>query len=226
MTEGHGKVGGSVVQKGRSGFFVRNKVTPVNVQSPYQQQVRSYLAYFSSKFRTLGSTVVAAWNSAASTGFTSTNVFGNSFKKTGHALYVGLNINLSIIEQAELTNPPSPEGVPSPLTLDPAAAFGAATFFLNAGFVGGVDVIPANTSMVFMASPPLSGGVSFVKSQLRIVSYQAAGVDTGTDNLWTEYVGRFGAPPAGSRLAVQVVTINEDTGEAGIPFKQIITVAA
>lgn len=226
MVDGHGKLQGTVMQKGRSGAIARVKVNPVNTRSAFQQARRSLFAYFSSKFRTLGASVVNAWNAAAANGFTSTNVFGNPFKKTGHALYVGLNLNLSLVEEAELTSPPTPEGVPSPILFDPSMAVATTDFFTAVTFVGATTTIPADTSMVIYATPPLSGGVSFVNSQLRMVSFQQAGDNTATDDKWAAYVARFGAPVAGDRIGIQVVTINQNTGEAGIPWKQIITVAA
>lgn len=226
MTEGHGKIGGSVIQKGRSGFIGRVKVTPVNPRSSYQQEGRSRLASLSSTFRTLGVDVVAAWNAAANSGFTTTNVFGDTVKRTGHGLYVGLNLNLNGIGQATISNPPVAEGVESPLSIEPAAAAGANTMFINATFSGGSDVMPANTSLRVFATPPLSGGVSFTKSLYRGVTFLAATDDTGTTNIRAAYVSRFGPLVAGQRIGIQVQTINETTGESGVPFNAILVVAA
>lgn len=224
MTEGHGKLGGTVIQKGRSGFIARVKVTPVNPQSEFQQSVRSLLAYFSSKFRTLGDTVVAGWNAAAANGFITNNVFGDPIKQTGHGLYVGLNMNLIASNNAEITNAPTPEGVPSPLGISPAAATGA-NLLINAEFVGGTDVVPASTTLLVFATPPLSGGVTFVKNKFRLIGLIAAAGDTGTDDLGTEYGNRFGVPSSGDRYAVRVVTVNNSTGEAGIPLQKFVTVS-
>lgn len=225
MVDGHGKIGGSVIQKGRSSSIARVKVKGTNPQSSYQQAIRSVFSYFSAKFRSLGPTVVAAWNAAASNGFTSTNVFGNSFKKTGHGLYVGLNMNLNLIEQAELTNPPSPAGISNPTQFDPTADVSATEMFLNATFQGGGTAVPSGTALVLIATPPVSGGVSFVKGQYRFITWLDATDDTATTNVWSDYAARFGAPVAANRIGLAVVAVNKVTGEAGIAFSQIISVA-
>ena len=227
ITEGRGKIGGTVLQKGRSGAIARVKVTPVNPQSSYQQEVRSRLASLSSTFRTLGESVVNAWNAAANSGFTTTNVFGDTVKRTGHGLYVGLNLNLNSVGEGAITNPPVPEGVPSPFSIDPSAAAGANTFFIAANFGGGTPtVLPADTNMRIYATPPLSGGINFTKSLYRSIDFLVAGDNTGTENVRAAYVARFGALVAGQRFSVKVQTINVNTGESGVPFTATVVVAA
>jgi hypothetical protein len=217
-----GKVQGSVTQKGRYGMVMRVKVTPVNPRSSAQQYIRSLFAYFSANFRNLGATAIAGFNAAAANGFVITNVFGNSVKQTGHGLYVGLNMNLSVAGQSPLIIAPTPAGVPSPLGIAPASVAGV-SLFINAEFFGGVDVVPASTTLVYMGTPKLSDGQTSVKGKYRILGTIAAAGDTGTTNVQATYEAMFGAVTAGDRFGIQVVTVNNNTGEAGVPTSAIIT---
>lgn len=221
-----GKIQGTVMSKGRSSATARVKVTPVNPQTVAQQAIRSVFSYFSAKFRTLGATVVAAWNAAAGSGFSSTNIFGQPFNSTGHGLYIGLNMNLNSVEVAELTNPPAPAGVSSPINFDPSADNSSTELFASTTFTGGGTAVPAGTALVVLATAPLSGGVSFVKGKYRVIDFIDAAADTAATNLWSAYATKFGALSTGKRVGLSVVAINKTTGEAGIPFNQIITVAA
>lgn len=217
-----GKVQGSVTQKGRYGMVMRVKVTGVNPRTTDQQRIRSLFSYFSANFRALGASVIAGWNAAAANGFKITNVFGNSVNQTGHGLYVGLNLNLQLASQAAITSAPTPEGVPSPQTIDPASIAGT-SLFINADFFGGTDVVPADTTLIVMATPKLSGGQTRVSGKYRVFTAIPAAGDTGTVNLKTDYEAQFGTITAGDRFGIQVSTVNNNTGEAGIPLSRIIT---
>lgn len=226
MVDGRGKLQGTVMQKGKAGAIARVKVTPVNPQTSFQQKVRSILAQFAGQFRTLTSSQIAGWNAAASSGFKTTNVFGNSFSNSGLSLFVKLNTNLNTVEESPISDAPTPEGVLNPLEIAPTATAGTPSFKINATFPGGGTAVPSETAMVIIATPPISNGRSFVKGLYRVVTYQAAATDTATTSFSTDYAARFGALVAGQKIAVQVNCINTNTGEAGIPFSAVITVGA
>lgn len=221
-----GKIQGTVMSKGRSGAIARVKVVPVNRQTPLQQETRIRFGFFSSDWRSLTPDQINAWNAAASSGFPTNNVFGNPIHLSGINLYTALNTNLNTAGVGSISNPPIAEVVESPLSIAPAAAAGADTFFVNGTWDGGTDVVPANTFLIVRASPPVSNGVSFVKSQLRfVVGIDAAG-DTGTTDIQTEYEAQFGALVAGQKIFVETIAINKTTGQAGPPLKQSLIVAA
>ena len=221
-----GKINGTVMSKGKSGAIARVKVTPVNPQTAYQQRIRSILAYFSGKFRSLSLDQINGWNAAAANGFKGTNIFGNQFSNSGIGLYVGLNINLQVAQVAEITDAPIPESVANPLGISPTAAAGASSMFVNAEFTGGVDVIPANTSLVILGTPPVSRGVTFVKSKYRIVAVLLTTQDTGTFDIGSDYESKFGNLVAGQKIFLKAVAVNTTTGQAGIPIAFQLTVAA
>lgn len=226
MTEGRGKFGGSVASKGRGGAYVRNKVTPVNPRSPFQQVIRSTLAFFSQAYRALSVDQIAAWNTAAGAGYVTTNIFGDTVKKSGIGLYTALNMNLRTIGESPISNPPVQGSVGNMVGIAPTAADVANTIFLvGENFTGGTTVDAGNT-LVVLASPPVSRGVSFIKSQLRIIGTIAAGANTTTTNLHTMYTVRFGSPVAGQKIFLGCNAVNLTTGQAGVPIVTSLIVAA
>lgn len=223
--DGRGKVGGSVFSKSRAGAYVRNKVTPVNRRTPAQQAVRSLLAFFSQAFRALTPSQIAGWNNAAANGYVTTNIFGDTVHKSGIGLFCGLNLNLSAAGQAPIDDAPVQGSVGNPGSIAPTADVSSTELFVNAGYAAG-DVVPAGMTLIVLATAPVSAGISFVKSQLRQIGTIPAAGDTGTTNMWTAYVDKFGAPPAGAKIFIGVNTVNNTTGQAGIPFSQDIIVSA
>lgn len=226
ITEGRGKAGGTVFSKSRSGAYARNKVTPVNRRTNAQQARRSILALFAQNWRALSESQRNTWNTAASNGYTATNIFGDTIKRSGIGLYVGLNINLNLVGESPLTEAPVQGSVASPLAFAPAAAAGANTIFMNCTFDGATDVVPANTHIVVLSSGPVSAGINFVSSKLRVIGYLDPADDTGTLNVNADYEAIFGATVAGQKIFFAVVAINATTGQAGVIFKDSLTVAA
>ena len=226
MVDGRGKIGGTVLTKNRSGAAARVKVTPVNRRTPAQQFVRVGFGFLAQGFRALTASQVAAWNAAASGGFKSNNIFGNPISGSGLNLFVGLNKNLEAVGVATISDPPVQGTVDSPLQMDPTSDTSSTNMFSNLTFDGGSNTVPANTAIVLSATPPVSNGVSFVKSQYRIFTTQDAAVDTTTDNLRAAYVTKFGAPATGSKIFMQAVAVNKTTGQAGPPLTQSFVVVA
>jgi hypothetical protein len=226
VVDGRGHAGGSVFSKGRSGAYVRNKVTPVNRRTPAQQQVRAILAFFAQGWRALTTAQIAAWNGAASSGFSTNNIFGDAVKKTGIGLYIGLNTNLRTIGEPAISDPPVAGDVGNMLKVAPTAAVTGTTMFLFGENSAGGNTVDANTTLVIVATPPVSKGISFVKSQYRIISTIATGANTDTSNLWSAYVAVFGAPAAGSKIFVGCTAVNLTTGQAGIILSNSLTVGA
>lgn len=228
MTDGRGKVGGSVLSKSRSGATVRNKVTPINRRSAAQSEVRALLTAFAQAWRSLTQTQRNQWNEAANNGYTTTNIFGDVVKKSGLNLYTSLNINLTLVGGTNISAPPSPDAVPAPMyTIDVQSDVSATEIFINANFGGGTPaVIPADTAIMVYATPKLSPGVSYVRSQLRALTALQAATNTATENLWTLYTNKYGAPAVGDNIVFAVQAISSVGGVAGTPIQQAATIVA
>ena len=227
MTDGRGKVGGSVISKSRAGATVRNKVTPTNPRTANQSLIRSLFTSFVQNFRNLTSSQINAWNAAANSGFTTTNIFGDTVKKSGINLYAQLNANLSLVNAAAIDNAPSNPEPPAPIFSQGFGADVSATqLFLNLDFGGGDPVVPDGSSIAIYATPKLSNGVRFVKSQLRLLTVSPYLTNTSTDNLWADYTAKYGAPAVGDNIVFAVQAISTVSGQSGTPLQGQVTIVA
>lgn len=227
ITDGRGKIGGTVLSKSKAGATARNKVTPINRRTSAQSTIRAIFTSFSQMFRTLTDAQITAWNAASASGFTTTNIFGDTIKKSGSMLFTSLNVNLTLAGGTAISDPPnkndSPSGV---LALDPTSDVSSSNIFMNASFIGDTDVVPADNTMVVYATPKLSNGVSFVRSQLRILKSIPASTDTGTENLWADYTTKYGSPAVNDNIVFAVQVINTISGIAGTPIQTRVVISA
>ena len=228
MTDGRGKVGGSVVSKSRAGATVRNKVTPSNPRTAAQSFIRSLFTSFVQNFRNLTSSQINAWNAAANNGFTTTNIFGDTVKKSGINLYAQLNVNLSIVGAAAIDDAPSNPEPPAPIyRVDYQADVSSTQLFLNLDFSGtGDTIVPDGSSIAVYATPKLSNGVRFVRSQLRLLGVIEATEDTATFNLWSTYAAKYGALAVGDNVVLAVQAISAVSGQSGTPLQDVVTIQA
>jgi hypothetical protein len=212
VVDGRGKVGGHVASKNRAGSYFRTKVTPVNPNTTYQSTVRNRLSSLAVAWKALGATVIAQWNAAVEN-WKKTDVFGDLRLPTGFNLYQRLNNNLIQISESTISTPPQPGTVAT-----------CATGVLTATHAGavqitfGTDPVFTNDTMVVDATPALSPGKSFVKSEFRRIG-KFNSVAAHVLTLTTEYDAKFGAVgAAGQKLFVRIKMIHIPTGQAGIPI--------
>ena len=202
VTDGRGKIGGHVASKNRAGAYLRTKVTPTNPNSVAQAQARGILASLSQGWGQLTDSQRLGWNDAVKEWGT-TDIFGDIKNPSGINLYVKLNSNLLNIGGAVIATVPSKLETPTAyLTgaiLD--AATGALTLSLS-------DVSADGVVGLVRSTPMLSSGVSFVKSQFRVIGYNQVANDVLTVN--GAYTAKFGSPTLGSNIyfSVQLVLAN------------------
>jgi hypothetical protein len=217
MADARGKVNGTVFSKNRGGAYTRTKVSPSNPQTTYQTTVRQRLASFSASFRGLTALQIVAWNNAVND-FLTTNVFGNTVKKTGLQLYVGLNSNIDLVGGTPLASPPAPVEI-STLT----ASINTLT---NAAFTVALGSITTDEYYVIEATPSVSPGRNFLKNEFRVVTtVVGTGSPIAAQNIFAAYSAKFGAPVTGQRLNIRVKVVNSLTGQAGIPVMDTQIVA-
>ena len=216
------KLNGSVMSKNRYGSYVRNKVTPVNPQTSYQQAVRQRLGSLSSAWRNLSQAQRVAW-AETSKNAPFTDIFGDSKVLDGKSFFVKLNSNLLGIGLPEQPNAPVLSEIPS-------IAFTAASASADGSVVIGVDptTIPAGFALKVYATPVLPAQINFVKNRFR----ELPGTATVTDGdaiLTAMYAARFAAPvdaDEGKRIHLRAVLISTTTGQQGVPIEIVATVEA
>lgn len=220
IADARGKLNGHVFSKNRYGNYVRNKVTPVNPQSVAQMAIRNRLAGISSAWAALTAAQRAAWNSAVGS-YAKTNIFGDLINPTGFQLHQVLNNNLLICGEAVITAPPVPEAVAAFTSMTVAAAAGAGTMTLTYA-----PAIAATEKVKVYATPGVSPGISFVKSEYRLIGVFAT-ADASPLALKTAYEAKFGAiPAAGLKVFVKAIHVSTDTGQAGTTLSASCIVAA
>jgi hypothetical protein len=201
-----GKLNGHVFSKNRAGNYVRNKVTPVNPRSPSQMASRTLFALYASKWRSLTAAQLNAW-AAAVTGYAKTNIFGDLHNPTGLQLYIKVNINLVASGGSAILTPAAPKGV-NVITLG-ALTYTSGTPALSLALGASV---PASTRCIVWATPPLSAGINFVKSQLRVITTFAAAA-TSPQNLLATYTAKYGSVGAvGTKIFIAVAFVDQVSG--------------
>lgn len=220
VVAGRGKIGGHVASRNRGGAYFRTKVTPVNPASSYQVTARNRLAALSTAWRALTAAQRTAWN-AAVFDYAKTDIFGDLRNPSGFNLHQKLNNNLVNIAQSPITTPPLPEAVDALATLSVAAAAGAQTVTITY-----TPAIAADHSVLVFGTPAISPGISFVKSEFRQFDVMVA-ADVTPFVISAEYIAKFGAVgAAGMQIFIQMVQVNWNTGQAGIPQQASAIIAA
>lgn len=208
---GRGKIGGHVASQNRGGAYLRTKVTPVNPQSSAQLNVRSRLTEFSQAWSGLTEEQRLAWNNAVGD-YARTDIFGDLRNPSGFNLYQRLNNNLAIVGVAPINTPPLPGAVGSCY----ATAFLIGTE-VESALLTLSHTVPANTAVQVWATPPVSAGKSFVKSQYRLITVLATAA-TSPANIAEEYIAKFGdGASLGQKVFVKTVAVNKVTGQVSTP---------
>ena len=219
IVDGRNKIGGSVLSRNTFGAYARNKVTPINPSTPAQSAVRAIFADISQAWRDLTEAERDAWNQAVAN-FIFTDVFGDSLEPTGFNLHQQLNINLAAVALPFITSPPAPADVQSLTNLAVNEAGGGTVLEVDS-----TEAIEAGTDFIIKATAGLSAGVSFVKTEFKQIAIAGSALIFPID-ITTGYEAVFGSlPPSGSKLFVEMVGVNNTTGQRGAGIKAFIIIA-
>lgn len=213
VVDGRGKIGGHVASKNRAGAYLRTKVTPVNPRTVAQAAVRSRLASLSIAWRGLTEAQRLAWNDAV-TNYARTDIFGDLRNPSGINLFQKLNNNLLNVGETRIEMPPTPAAVGAILTLEVTAVSGGALTIEFTPTPG-----PTGNKLVVRATPAISPGKSFVKSEFRQVAVLDAAA-ASPNVTTTDYEAVFGAVgSADQKIFVEAFYVNAATGQAGVPLQ-------
>lgn len=213
VVDGRNKLGGHVASKNRAGAYWRTKVTPVNPNTAFQAAVRNRLSQLATAWSGITAGNRLLWNNAVAA-FKKTDIFGDVRNPTGFNLFQRLNNNLLRIGIAQIDVPPLPVAIP----VIPAAVLVAT----NAGVMTVTfDSAPDITASVIEveATPAISPGVSFVKSEFRLIGIlPAVAPITFIANIAALYIAKFGAIGAvGQQILIRMKQVSNVSGQAGIP---------
>jgi len=209
MTDARGKLGGQVFSKNRAGAYIRTKVTPVNPQTSFQALVRSFFTAITTGWRLLTVLQRDAFQAAVSN-WTTTDIFGDSKTPSGFQLYTKLNSNLLNAGQVAISSPPLPASIPV-FTIDT---------FLNSVTAGDMEIdgsnfpVPIDHVLIVEATPPLSPGKFFAKSEFAKIAVAGAAT-AGPYVIVGNYNAKYGARILGQKIFVRAKLVNTTTGQAG-----------
>ena len=196
VTDGRGKIGGHVASKNRAGAYLRTKVTPSNPNTVAQAQARSVLGSLSQQWSTLSESQRSGWNNAVKDWGT-TDIFGDIKKPSGINLFVKLNANLFSGGYPQLLDVPEKMEVPNVMLISAMFSIGTGVITFN------FDNPSANgVRALVRATPTLSAGKSFVKSEFRVVGVEV--VNVNTFDLVGAYGAKFGVPLVGANIYASV----------------------
>lgn len=215
------KLNGSVLSKNRFGNYIRNKTTPVNPQTTYQQNARALLAAMSQAWAGLTEAQRSGWRALAQS-LPFTDIFGDSKVLTGQMLYSKLNVNLEKMGETAVANAPAKVAVPfieAPLLV--ATQTASAMTVLDLSVLPAT--IPAGFEVAVYATPAINPGISFVKNQFRFIGVAPAPT-TGDIDLLTLWNARFGTASPGQRVFVRIALVSTDSGQQGIPSQAVAVV--
>jgi len=194
VTDGRGKIGGHVASKNRGGAYLRTKVTPSNPNTVAQAQARSLLASLAQGWRGLTDAQRLGWNAAVSD-WAKTDIFGDIKNPSGLNLFVKVNANLSSVNETILLDVPAKLDMPTASLL--SAEYSVATGLLELTLD---SVVTTPTPVLVRATKKLSSGVSFVKSEYRVISKETT--DGNLIDVSSAYDVKFGALALGDNAFV------------------------
>lgn len=216
------KLNGSVLSKNRAGNYIRNKTTPVNPQTAFQQAIRQQLGSLSQQWRGLTQSQRQGWINSAPN-FPYYDIFGDRRELDGKSLFVKLNMNLLNAGQAVINDAPLPGSVPEiAFTTGVAQVGGAVSVTINQA------TIPAGFAVQVHVTPPIPASINFVKNRYRLLT-SSTSATAGVITLTADYEGRFGelvAGNVGERVHYKLQVVNLETGQLGVPVTGIVDVAS
>lgn len=210
VVDGRNKIGGHVASKNRNGAYLRTKVTPVNRQSVAQGTVRSRLTNISKTWKTLTQAQRDAWNGAVAA-FKKTDIFGDIQNPAGFNLFQKLNNNIITLGGVLSTAVPVVSALDKVNTAALTFTSGTPALSVALGVTSGSD-----HGYKVYATPPVSAGKNFVKSEYRLIKVGTS-APAASLNILTDYTAVFGSVGAvGSKIFVKIVPCGSASGSEGI----------
>lgn len=201
VSDARGKLNGSVASRNRYGSYLRNKMTPVNRRTDFQQEVRSRFGAMSAKWNEITEAQRDAWRAYAE-GKPYTDVFGDQKVLQGNSMFTGIN---TLLLNAELPTLDSPDNTSVDL---PFLDLGITSLTATDVTIKLNSVDTDADKIVVYATPPVSRGKKFLKNDYRIVAVlELTDFTTNEADITDAYVARFGAVIAGSRVGIGIVQV-------------------
>jgi hypothetical protein len=209
ISDARGSVGGTVFSRNTGGAYTRQRVAPINRNTPKQTVVRQNFAGNSKMWSaTLTADQRQAWTLFAQANPVP-NRLGDSIILSGLAMFNGLNQTLSQILAPPVLDAPSDLSVPTLASVNNVLADSSVpeiNLVTEAQTVvtGAKYYIEATGALAAGRTPPTSG-YRYMEAKAAV----AAGIAVDFTEFWT---AAFGTLPANASIGVRVSTVNTNTG--------------
>lgn len=219
-----GSLGGMTASHGRGGYYLRNRVKPVNSNTPRQQAVRSSLGALVQGWSSLLTPAQRAGWTAYANATPRTDRLGESLILTGSQAYVACNTPRLQVNASTLTATlPRIDDAPTIPTLGEPAS-GPITASLAVGppptlAIGAVLPVPASDdgdALLFIGSKLMGAGQSAYRGPYQLAAVTAVtaadavvnwtGIDPADPDDWAASV----QPGIGDQIAVRIVVAYDD----------------
>lgn len=197
-----GKVNGLVYSRNRFAAYARNKTSPVQPRTPSVMLRRQVLTNLAREWRELSDTDRAEWIQFASQ-LQRTNTLGDVIQLTGLQVFILYNATRALFGLNKTTAPPPTVEQPPALT-SVTLDINPSTLEMNVDFTP----TPYAGGLIIRATRPVSQGRTFVgPSDFRVVQAVPGPSIVAPVDIWSPYTDRFGIPPPGTRVFVEVVPV-------------------
>jgi len=213
-----GRMDGNVLMRNGRG---RAFVVPALVRNSYTITARALFSQFSSGYNGLTPAQILAW-SEFSMGVS--NRMGQAKTIKGKDCYVRLNVNLTLVAGAPITNPPVLVGVTTPITSGTLTAT-AVTGVVSLAYAPSPTA--GTTEHLVFATKPLRNSITKPsKSAYRLIGIITSGSATPFVAT-TAYAAKFGAITglAGDKIFMSLTAIDNATGQAAPSVGVVATIA-
>lgn len=219
-----GKVAGTIFQGSKAGQVVKTGIIDAISEGAKLSKAdaarvirnKANLATLASSWRSLSSTDRDSWNTGA-VNFPFTNKFGDSYTGSGFQVYMSLNSYLLNSGRPAVDTCPTPGTIQNtnPFTVTSNTA-------LDELLINGLTQVTGYTNTIY-ATRTLSTGRKPRQSDYKAVKVLAAG-ETFPYDFFASYTDLFGVIVPGGNLWVMITSINNNTGQPGVPYVAFVTV--
>jgi hypothetical protein len=207
----------NVSQAGQFGQISRALAIPSNPRTAAQLSVRNILTRVSASWRALQEAQRAAWSAAAKEAKSNSRL-GQSGPLSGFLLFTKINCTLAQFGQAPVDAPPASPQFPAlaPVSFSITNTGGVVALRLSCPTDPG-----ANT--IVRGSTPVSQGRQTCDS-CRVLGLCPAPVQ-GVSNITGLYTSRYGVPPVGKKVFIQVNQFVNGWEDLPVTFSAIVPAA-
>lgn len=207
-----GSLGGTALQStGATGRrAVNQNPNPYFNNTQSGQRVSSVLLSVVRSWKNVSPANKSAWVAAAPN-FPTVNKFGVPVKPSGYHTFVHINYSRLAAGNSLLSTPPVPDAGTLPV------AFTITTCSSAAVIINLTTAIPSGYLGIIKATRSMSAGIKPSKSLFTSIYWATAGA-SGSQNISSAYVSRYGGAVTGNTLWVELILSSLTTGVLAQPY--------